>query len=148
MPLPPSGSAASGGFLPHRDGLDCVTPGRRGRRGRRGDRGSWSRCYLDILDTLDDLCLSYFQFIAFPSDNHSTAVASRRARVSSPLAVVIHSRYSRLWLGGKLSNVVSAFLFFLRAAMKYGGAGIGFLGCFGGRAALTPRSLIAIAFLM
>src|SRR6185369_7727579 len=71
----------------------------------------------------DDECDSelphmYFQFLAFPSAIHSTACLMRRARVSSPLASVIHSMYSRLWLGLNLSYVASAFLFFLIAARK------------------------------
>ena len=46
------------------------------------------------------------------------AVLMRLARVSSSLAPVIHSTYSRLWLGLKFSNAVKAFLFFLSAARK------------------------------
>ena len=38
----------------------------------------------------------YFQFRGFPSAIHSTAVAMRVRRVSSRLASVIHSMYSRL----------------------------------------------------
>src|SRR5258706_13877780 len=43
----------------------------------------------------------YFQFLDLPEAFHSSAVASRRWRVSSVFAESIHSTYSRLWLGGK-----------------------------------------------
>lgn len=39
-------------------------------------------------------------------------MASRRERVSACFAPVIHSTYSRLWLGGKASKVARAFAFF------------------------------------
>jgi hypothetical protein len=53
---------------------------------------------------------SYFQFRDFPAPIHSTACASRRARVSALFASVIHSMYSRLWLGENASNAACAFL--------------------------------------
>src|SRR6186997_1561601 len=48
---------------------------------------------------------SYFQFRLFPSASHSSDWASRLLLVSSRLASVTHSTYSRCWLGGKLSKV-------------------------------------------
>ncbi len=61
---------------------------------------------------------TYFQFRTLPSPIQATAVSSRRVRVSSPLASVIHSTYSRRWLSLKPSKVASAFLFCLSAASK------------------------------
>lgn len=42
----------------------------------------------------------YFQFRDLPSAIHRIAVSSRRVRVADVLASVIHSMYSRRWLGG------------------------------------------------
>ena len=42
----------------------------------------------------------YFQLRDFPSAIHSIACARRFCRVASCLASVIHSTYSRWWLGG------------------------------------------------
>jgi len=42
---------------------------------------------------------AYFQFRFFPSDSHSTAVATLEALVSSRFASVIHCTYSFRWLG-------------------------------------------------
>src|SRR2546421_5349558 len=60
----------------------------------------------------------YFQWRDFPSESHLIEVASLSWRVSSRLASVIHSRYSRRWLGERLSKVFPAFAFFFRAAAK------------------------------
>jgi len=43
----------------------------------------------------------YFQFRALPSASHFIVLARRSFRVSSRFASVIHSMYSRRWLGGK-----------------------------------------------
>jgi len=61
---------------------------------------------------------------------------------------VIHSRYSRLWLGLKAAKVAFALACFLLAnsAARSAGIGIGFLGCFLGRSTLTPLALSSAAF--
>src|SRR4051794_3264695 len=91
---------------------------------------------------------SHFQFLDFPSASHSTVVASRRSRVSSVFASVTHCTYSFLWLYGKPSNVVSAFLFFFTAARKKLGTTNSFLADFGfgGAGDFSSSSLRAIAF--
>lgn len=63
----------------------------------------------------------YFQFRCLPSAIHPTAVASRVSRVSSVLAPVIHSTYSRCADGLNASQVFFAFAFFSSAASTYGG---------------------------
>jgi hypothetical protein len=83
-----------------------------------------------------------------PSAIHSIACASRRARVSVRFASVIHSMYSRLWLGGNFLKDALAFLFFFNAADKSGGGAVATAGRRGRlRSTLTPYSLSAIAFL-
>src|SRR6185503_13720864 len=57
----------------------------------------------------------YRQLWRFPAPNHSTAVFSRRRRVSSCFALTIHSRYSRWPLGLRFLNVSVAFLLLLNA---------------------------------
>src|SRR5262245_50479710 len=85
------------------------------------------------------LGLAYFQLWLLPAAIHSTAVASRRLRVSSVLASVIHSTYSRLWLGAKPWYVASARLFFRSAVMRSAGARSAGRGLVR-RASFTPRS--------
>src|SRR5437764_5899191 len=89
----------------------------------------------------------YFQFRAFPSASHFSDLARRSFRVSSRFASVIHSMYSRRWLGEKLSNVLRAFAFFFNAAVNSAGIGNGlrFFGCVR-PGALTPVWLSAAAF--
>ena len=70
----------------------------------------------------------YFQCLVFPSSSHSIVVASLLFSVSSVLASLIHSIYSRRCEGGKASNVASAFLLFLSAAASGFGNGSSFLG--------------------
>jgi hypothetical protein len=50
---------------------------------------------------------SYFQFLNFPSAIHSIACLSRRARVSSAFASVIHSMYSRARSTLRLSSALN-----------------------------------------
>ena len=66
----------------------------------------------------------YFQLRGLPSAIHSIAWATRRFRVASVFASVIHSRYSRRWLGLKASKADWAFLFFFTAAAKSAGTSI------------------------
>jgi hypothetical protein len=92
--------------------------------------------------------LAYFQCLDLPSASQAIAVVSREFRVSARFAPVIHSRYSRLWLGLKFSNVASAVLFFVKAAMKSAGTASGFFAL-GLRAGdFTPASLRTAAFRM
>src|SRR5262249_17535338 len=90
--------------------------------------------------------LMYFQFLDFPSAIHSIACARRLLRVSSVLASVSHSRYSRLWLGGKAAYADAAFLFFFSAAVRNAGVRIGFLGVGDLRSSFVPASLSSFAF--
>src|ERR1700682_620922 len=60
----------------------------------------------------------YFQFLDLPSASHFIVFATLSSRVCSRFASVIHSRYSRRWLGGKFSKVFRAFAFFFKAAAK------------------------------
>src|SRR2546423_10330565 len=85
----------------------------------------------------------YFQFRALPSVSHFSDLARRSFLVSSRLASVIHSMYSRRWLGEKFSNVLRAFAFFFNAAVKSAGIGHGFrfFGCVR-PGAFTPASFI------
>src|SRR5688500_3704953 len=53
---------------------------------------------------------SYFQFLDFPSLNHSIVVASRFSRVGSVFASVIHITYSFLCELLNFSNCAFAFL--------------------------------------
>src|SRR5438876_10260158 len=69
---------------------------------------------------------SYFQFRDFPAAIHSTAVCSRRTRVSFAFASVIQSTYSRLWLAENASNVARALLFRFSTEARSGGTRIGF----------------------
>ena len=78
----------------------------------------------------------------------SIACASRRARVSSLFASVIHSTYSRLWLGLSASKPACAFLFFLNAAARSAGTSAASAARFGARGSLTPASFSATAFLI
>lgn len=55
----------------------------------------------------------YFQFLDLPSVSHVMVIANRFFRVSSRSASVIHSMYSRLWLGLKSAKFAGAFLFCL-----------------------------------
>src|SRR2546423_4863888 len=89
----------------------------------------------------------YFQSRALPSESHWSDFARRAFRVSSRFASVIHSMYSRRWLGEKFSNVLRAFAFFFNAAVKSAGIGNGlrFFGCVR-PGALTPALLSAAAF--
>ena len=64
----------------------------------------------------------------------------RLSRVADDLASLIHSTYSRRWLGGKLWKAASAFGNFLSIAWKYGGTFTGGFGGFLSRATLTPSS--------
>src|SRR5438445_11222296 len=88
----------------------------------------------------------YFQLRCLPSAIHSTACAIRFTRVSSRLASVIHSTYSRLQLGLNAANVAAALLFFFNAAERSSGvAGVGFGGFrgVGGAAMRSSESFIA-----
>src|SRR5437588_13109959 len=89
----------------------------------------------------------YFQFRALPSVSHLIDLPRRSFRVSSRFASVIHSMYSRRWLGEKFSKVFRAFAFFFSAAVKSFGIGSG-LRFFGWvrPAALSPDALRAAAF--
>src|SRR5690606_30165843 len=69
------------------------------------------------------LSYMYFQLRCLPSAIHSIAWASRRWRVSSRLASVIQSMYSRRWLGGKASQCFAAPLLRLSAAARSVGTG-------------------------
>ena len=66
-------------------------------------------------------------------------------RVSSRFASVIHSTYSRLWLGLKASKAVLAFLFFCSAPARSAGTRAGAFFSRGARATTTPSSFSAIA---
>src|SRR5262245_58895527 len=92
---------------------------------------------------------SYFQLRDLPWASHSSAVAMRFSRVGCGLASVIHSTYSRLWLGLNCWNVASAFLLFPSAAAKSFGTTTarGRVGR-GARGTFTPSSLSFAAFLM
>src|SRR3954462_2451428 len=84
---------------------------------------------------------SYFQFRRFPSAIHSTAWATRFARVSSRLASLTPSTYSRRQLGGKESKVAAAFGAASSAARRSSGVGNSGLGGFFGRAGAGPESI-------
>src|SRR4051812_15757629 len=90
----------------------------------------------------------YFQLRALPSASHFIVFSRRSLRVSSRFASVIHSRYSRRWLGEKLSKVCRAFAFFLNAAARSSGTGMGarFFG-WARPGTLVPASFSAAAFL-
>src|SRR5690606_19287472 len=89
------------------------------------------------------LSYMYFQLRCLPSAIHSIAWASRRWRVSSRLASVIQSMYSRRWLGGKASQCFDARLLRSSAATRSAGTAGGGLGLPVLRAAgaFTPSSL-------
>src|SRR4051812_40275363 len=80
---------------------------------------------------------SYFQFRGFPSWSQVSVISMRVARVSGRLASVIHSMYSRRWLGLNFSHVAVAARFFRNTDSKSAGV---FSGGFGfGRGLLgTP----------
>src|SRR5688572_21691219 len=65
--------------------------------------------------------LSYFQFLFLPSPTQVTVCATRLARVSAALAPVIHSTYSRLWLGLMDAKVFAAARRFASAAFRSAG---------------------------
>src|SRR5262245_37669131 len=81
---------------------------------------------------------SYFQLRVLPCARYAMVVSIRRARVSSRLASVTYSTYSRLWLGGNALNVASALAFLRSAAVKYAGT---FTGGFFVRFRSTLRPL-------
>src|SRR6186997_2534767 len=88
----------------------------------------------------------YFQLRCFPAEIHSTAVATRAARVAVVFASVIHSAYSRFALGLNAAYAASAFFFFASAAPR----SLGVLSAvFGGRSrlggAFAPCSLSFMA---
>src|SRR5205814_353119 len=90
---------------------------------------------------------SYFQFRDLPSPIHSIACVRRRVRVSSVFAPVIHSTYSRLWLGENSLNAVCAFAFFPSADERSAGTRTG-VGSRRTRSTFTPASFSAAAFLI
>src|SRR4051812_3093587 len=80
-----------------------------------------------------DQQFSYFQLRRLPSAIHSTAWASRFARVSGLFASVTHSTYSRRHEGEKASNVAAALGSESSAARRSSGVASSGLGGFFGR---------------
>src|SRR5208283_3090286 len=93
----------------------------------------------------------YFQFLGLPSASHWTACSSRRVRVVWVLASLIHSTYSRRWLGLNFSKVVAASLLACKALARSSGT-TSSLGVFSFGfdlvGDLTPSSLSFMACLM
>src|SRR5215470_18871450 len=89
----------------------------------------------------------YFHMRGLPSAIHAIAVSRRLVRVVSVRASVIHSMYSRRWLGLKSSKVALAFRFFRSAAARSGGTASGGFGLRFERVGDgMPASLKAAAF--